>query len=155
MSMDKFEMPEEMRQVLEKGVTQAREGFDKAMSAASEAMSTIETKAGAAQSEALELHKKGLAFTENAIASAFDLAKNLISAKSVEEAIKLQTTYVSNQVSTLSGHLSEAGAELQKKAQSMTEELSSEAAKAQAKAKEAVEQGLAALKDANPFGKQA
>ncbi|MCA0404943.1 MAG: phasin family protein [Proteobacteria bacterium] len=152
MSIDKFELPDEVRQALEKGVTQAREGFDKAMTAATEAMSTIESKAGAAQSEALELRKKGLAFTENAIASAFDLAKNLISAKSVEEAIKLQTSYVTNQVSTLSGHLSEAGAEFQKKAQSLQEELTAEANKAQAKAKEAVEQGLSALKDANPFG---
>ncbi len=155
MSIEKFELPEEVRQVLEKGVVQAREGFDKAMTAASEAMSSFEAKAGAAQNGVIELHKKGLAFTENAIASAFDLAKSLISAKSVEEAIKLQTSYVTNQVSTLSGHLSEAGSEFQKQAQSLSEELSAEAAKVQSKAQEAVEQGLSVLKEANPFSKQA
>lgn len=153
MSADKIELPEEVRQMLEKGVVQAREGFDKAMSAAGEAIGTIESKAGAAQSEALELRKKSLAFTENAIVSAFELAKNLISAKSVEEAFKLQSAYVSQQVSSISGHMSEAGAEFQKKAQAINEELSAEAAKIQAKAKEAMEQGVAALKDASPFNK--
>lgn len=155
MSTDKFELPEEVRTALEKGVTQAREGFDKAMTAATEAMSTIEAKAGAAQSEALEMRKKTLAFTGNAIASAFDLARNLISAKSAEEAIKLQTGYMTQQFSTLQSQMGEAGAEFQKKALAMQEELAAEAAKAQAKAKEAVEQGMAALKNASPFGKSA
>jgi phasin len=151
MSVDKIELPDEVRQMLEKGVVQAREGFDKAMNAAGEAIGTIEAKAGVAQGEVLELRKKSLAFTENAITSAFDLAKNLISAKSVEEALKLQTAYVSQQFSTISGQMSEAGAEFQKKAQAASEELAAETAKIQAKAKEAMEQGVAALKDASPF----
>jgi phasin len=153
MSVDKIELPDEVRQMLEKGVVQAREGFDKAMSAAGEAIGTMEAKAGAAQSEALELRKKSLAFTENAITSAFDLARNLISAKSVEEAFKLQSAYVSQQVSSISGHMSEAGADFQKKAQAISEEIAAETTKLQAKAKEVVEQGVAALKDATPFNK--
>lgn len=153
MSIEKFELPEEVRSALEKGVTQAREGFDKAMNAATEVMTTLESKAGEAQSDALEMRKKTLAYTGNAIASAFELARDLISAKSAEEAIKLQTGYMTQQFSTLQSHMGEAGAEFQKKALAMQEELASEAAKAQAKAKEAVEQGMAALKNANPFGK--
>ncbi|MCZ8258691.1 MAG: phasin family protein [Beijerinckiaceae bacterium] len=140
-----FPVPEEIRSMIDQGVSQAREGFGKALGAASEAAAAIETKSDAAAAQAAELRRKGLALTESSMNAAFDLAQKMVSAKSLEEILRLQTEFMSGQFETFRNHMQQAGAEMQKQGQAMAAEMMGEATRAQAKAKAAVEEGVAAV----------
>jgi phasin len=143
-----FQVPEEMRAMLEQGVTQARQGFDKVMSAAGEAVESIEGKSDKAKQEALELRRKSLAFTESSVAAAFDHAQKLVGAKSLEEVMKLQSEYMTRQFETVRGHVQEAGQEIQRRTKAVTEEMVSEGSKLQAKSRDVFEKGVEAAKNA-------
>ena len=150
-----FQVPEEMREMLDRGVTQAREGFDKVMKAADAAVSTLDQKAGSAKDQALDLHKKTISYTEQNVAAAFDLAANLVKASNIEEVMKLQTEYMTKQFATLRGQIQEAGQAVQEQAKAAASEFTAEAQKMQtqaqhmqAQAKDAMEKGVAAIKDA-------
>ena len=146
-----FQVPDDMRNLLEQGVTQAREGFDKVMSAAGEAVTALEQKSGSAQEQALEMRRKSLSFTETSMAAAFDLAQKLVSAKNIEEVMKHQAEYMQKQFASVQGHVQETGQEIQRRAKAAAEELAAESTKMQEKAKDAIEKGVAAVKSAtNP-----
>ncbi len=144
-----FQVPDDMRHLLEQGVTQAREGFEKVMSAAEEAVAALESKSGSAQAQAAEVRKKSLSFTESSMAAAFDLAQKLVSAKSLEEVMKLQAEYMTKQFASVRGHVQDAGEEIQRKTKAAAEEMAAEAAKMQAMAKDALEKGVAAVANAS------
>jgi phasin len=144
-----FKVPDEMRTMLEQGVTQAREGFDKVMSAAGEAVTSLEAKTGTAQGQLTDLRKKTLAMTESSITAAFDLAQKLVSAKSLEDVMKLQSEYMAKQFETVRGHVQEAGQEIQRRTKAAAEEMMAESGKLQSKAKQAMEEGVEAVKKAS------
>ncbi|MCZ8186859.1 MAG: phasin family protein [Beijerinckiaceae bacterium] len=143
-----FQVPEEIRSMIDQGVSQAREGFGKVLGAASEAAASIETKSDAAAAQAAELRRKGLALTETSVNAAFDLAQKMVSAKSIEEIVRLQTEFMSGQFETFRSHMQQAGAEMQKQGQAMATEMMGEATKVQAKAKAAMAEGVAAVSKA-------
>jgi len=150
-----FQVPDDMRNLLDQGVTQARAGFEKVMNAASEAVSSIEQKSGDAQEKAAEARRKGVNFVESSMAAAFDFAQNLVSAKSIEDVLKLQTDYIQKQFASVQEHVQEAGAELQRHAKAAAEDIAAETAKLQEKAKEALAEGAAAARKAADTAKQA
>lgn len=143
-----LDVPPEMRDMLEKGVSQAREGFGKLMQAADDATRQMERKADAAQDKAMAFHRQTMNFTESNVSAAFDLAANLVKAKSVEEVMKLQTEYMTRQFAALRGQIQQAGLQIQTEAQSAAAEMASETQKMQSRAKEAVEKGVAMARDA-------
>lgn len=143
-----FAVPEEMRAMLDKGVTQAREGFGKLMEAASEAAADVEAKADKTQAQLLDAQKKAMAFTEANVSAAFELAAKMVKAKTLEEMTSLQTQYMAAQFETLKGHAGDAAKLIQDHAKTATAELAAEAEKFQAKAREAVEKGMEAAKNA-------
>ena len=143
-----FQVPDDMRVMLEKGVTQAREGFSQVMGAASEAASTLESRADAAQARAAQMRREALAFTEASVHAAFELAQKLVSAKSIDEVMKHQSEYMAKQFASLQGHMQEAGKALQTQAKAAADEIAAEATKMQSMAKEAIEKGVSAVADA-------
>ncbi|OYU48811.1 MAG: phasin [Rhizobiales bacterium PAR1] len=144
----KFQVPDDMRNLLEQGVTQAREGFGKVMSAAGEAVSALEQKSDTAQEKAAELRRKSISFTESSMAAAFDLAQKLVSAKSLDEVMKHQSEYMAKQFASVRDHVQEAGADIQQQAKAAAENFAAEAAKMQAKAKDALAEGAATARKA-------
>lgn len=143
-----FEVPAEMREMLEKGVSQARAGFGKVMAAAEEATATMDKKADDARSQALDLHRKTMSFTEQNVSAAFDFAASLVQAKSLDEVMKLQTEYMTKQFAALRGQIQDAGQTIQSSAQAAAADMTAEAKKMQGKAKAAVDEGVAMAKDA-------
>lgn len=143
-----LEVPAEMREMLEKGVSQARAGFGKVMAAADEAAATLDKKTGSAQSQAMDFHRKTMTFTEQNVSAAFDLAANLVKAKSLDEVMKLQTEYMTKQFAALRGQIQDAGQAIQSQAQAATAEMAQEAKAMQSKAKAAVDESVAMAKDA-------
>lgn len=143
-----FNVPEEVREVLDQGVQQARTGFEKMMQAADEAARGLDDKAGSAQKQALDLRRKTMAFTEQNVAAAFDLAAKLVKAKSVDEVMKLQNEYMTQTFSAMRGQIQEAGQTIQAQTRSAAAEFVNETRKAQDKARETVEKTVAAAKEA-------
>lgn len=96
----KFEVPELMRELAEKSVTQAKETYENVKTAAEEATDMME--------DTYETVRKGfvnynLKLIDNAQANAdrtFAFAKELVGAKSFSDAIELQTKFVREQFET-------------------------------------------------------
>jgi phasin len=143
-----FSVPEEVREVLDQGVQQARTGFEKMMQAADEAARGLDEKAGSAQKQALDMRRKTMAFTEQNVAAAFDLAAKLVKAKSVDEVMKLQTDYMTRTFASMRGQIQDAGQAIQAQTRAAAAEFVTETRKAQDQARDAVEKTVAAAKDA-------
>jgi len=143
-----FELPEEMRAMLDKGVVQAREGFEKVMEVASEAVGTLDQKADSAQAQATELRRKAIAFTQSNVAAAFDLTAKMVKATHIEEVMKLQSEYMATQLATLQGHMQEVGSAVETHARAAADEVLAQSHALQAKAKDALAQGMASMEEA-------
>lgn len=143
-----FSVPEDVRDAMDKSVQQARTGFEKMMQAADEAARGLDEKAGAAQKQILDMRRKTMAFTEQNVAAAFDLAAKLVKASSIDEVMKLQTEYMTQTFASMRGQIQDAGQAIQAQTRAAAAELVTETRKAQDKAREAVEKTVAAAKDA-------
>jgi phasin len=141
-----FQMPEEMREVMDKSVQQARQGFEKMMQAADQAARGIDDKTNSAQQQALDIRRKTMAFTEQNVAAAFDLAAKLVRAKSIDEVMRLQTEYMTQSFAAMRGQIQEAGQALQAQTRAAAQDIVTETRKMQEKTRDAVEEGMAAAK---------
>lgn len=143
-----FNVPDEVREAMDSSVKQARTGFEKMMQAADEAARGLDEKAGNAQRQAMDLRRKAMAFTEQNVNAAFELAARLVKAKSVDEVLRIQTEYMTQSFATLRGQIQDAGQTLQAQTRAAAADIVSETRKAQDKARDAVEKTVAAAKDA-------
>jgi len=103
MATDKsgFEVPEQMREMAEKSVDQARQAFDEFISVTQKAVSNAEEGATAVQSGASDIQRKSLSYAEENIEAAFGFAQSLVKAKDMEEMIALQQDFMKKQMETL------------------------------------------------------
>src|SRR5207244_12674892 len=106
---DRFEVPPEMRALAEKSVEQARHAFDGFISAAHQAMSAFEGHAETARKGARDVTEKAMSFAEHNIASAFELAQDLVRAKDMQEVLRLQGDYIRRQMQALTEQAKELG----------------------------------------------
>ena len=93
-----FEVPAQVREMAEKGVEQARKAYGEFLTAANEAASKVEGSAQTMRNGAEDLNKKAVSATEESVNASFELATNLVKAKSLQEAMELQTKYVQSQM---------------------------------------------------------
>ena len=102
-------IPPEMRALAENSVEQARKAFDGFVSAAERATAGLEQSAKAARAGAQDVGQKAMTFAEQNVASSFDLAQKLVSAKDMNEVVQLHTEYVRRQMEVLSEQARELG----------------------------------------------
>jgi phasin len=108
-SLESFEVPTEVRAFAEKSVEQARKAFDGFVSAASQAASSLDGRAQAAQAGAKDVTQRAVGFAEQNMASSFDFAQKLVRAQDVSEVMRLHAEYVRKQIDTLSEQAKELG----------------------------------------------
>src|SRR5262249_19578335 len=96
-----FEIPVQMRAFAEQSFDQARDAFDKFMSAAHTTMSTIEGQSKAAQAGAKDMNEKVMAFAAQNVATAFDYAQKLVHAPDPQTLMQLHNDYVRSQIQVL------------------------------------------------------
>ena len=116
-TMKPFEVPADMRKFAEQSVDQARQAFDRFITAAHQAVSEFEGRAQAARSGAMDVGGRAMSFAERNMAASFEFAQKLVQAKDVEEVIRLQTEYVKAQIQALNEQtkeLAEAAAKVAK-----------------------------------------
>jgi phasin len=88
-----FQFPNAFRNMAEKSVTQAREGYAKMKTAAEDATDLIESTVEAARDGAFALSVKALDAAKMNSDASFALARELVGAKTFSEVMELQTAY--------------------------------------------------------------
>lgn len=121
MQPTRFEIPEQMREVADKSVGQARKAFEQFLDATQKAMANAEASAKTVSEGAADMSRQSLAYVEENIAASFDLAQRMVQARTAEEIAALQQEYVRRQMKTLT----EQGQQLGQ----MASRMSSDAAK--------------------------
>jgi len=107
--MKPFQVPNEMRKIIEQSVEQARQAFDSFMSATNKAVTDIEDRANVASSGVRDVSSRAVAMAQRNIASSFEFAQKLVQAKDVEEVLNLQKDYIQSQSQALGEQAKELG----------------------------------------------
>lgn len=95
-------LPPEMRVFAEQSVQQTRRAFEELMTATQRAVSTFEEHASTAQTNAREIQRKMIGYSERNVAASLDFAQKLLSAKDAEAVLALHAEYVKGQMQALS-----------------------------------------------------
>jgi phasin len=94
-------LPPEMRKFAEQSVQQAKKAFDDLMTATQKAVSTFEGHASAAQTNAIELQRKVVGYSERNVGASLEFAQKLLQAKAPDDVMKLHADYVKAQMQAL------------------------------------------------------
>jgi phasin len=106
---DRFEIPPEMRAMAEKGVEQAKQAFDGFIAAAHNAVNAFEGQAETARKGAKDVTEKAITFAGQNVASSFELARQLVQAKDVQEVLRLQADFIRTQMQVLAEQAKDLG----------------------------------------------
>lgn len=99
--MPKMEIPAAFREFAEKGVSQAKENYEKMKSAAEEATSVLEDTYATATRGATDYGLKVIELTRENTNATFDFAVGLLAAKTLSEVIELSTAHARKQFEAL------------------------------------------------------
>lgn len=117
---DRFEIPQNMKDMAEASFDSARKAFENFMSAAQKTATQFEDQGAVAQASAKELTTKAVTFAEANIKSSLDYAERLLKAKDLPEVLKLHNEHVQNQMRTLAEQASEMGQTVTRAAMDVT-----------------------------------
>jgi phasin len=98
MQPTRFEIPEQMRDMAEKSVGEARQAFERFLDAAQKAATQAEGSSRSLGEGAADLSRQSLLFLEDNIAASFDLAQRLVQARTLEEMAALQQEFLQRQM---------------------------------------------------------
>jgi phasin len=114
MQPTRFEIPEQMREVADKSVGQARKAVEQFLDATQKAVATAEGSVKSVGAGAADLSRQSLAFVEENIAASFDLAQRLVQARTVEEMAALQQEFIQKQMAVIAEQGKQLGAMAQR-----------------------------------------
>ena len=101
MQPTRFEIPEQMREVADKSVKQARSAFEQFLDATQKAVAQAEGSTKFMGEGAADLSRQSLAYLEENIAASFDLAQRLVQARTMEEMAALQQEFLRRQMAAV------------------------------------------------------
>ncbi|GLK67198.1 phasin [Hansschlegelia plantiphila] len=105
-----------VRELAEKSVQQAKEGYARFKTVAEEASDTIEDAVATTSKGYKELSRKSVEVARSNANAHFDFLHALVGAKTLSQAIELQTSYARQQFDVVSGQIKELSALAQKTA---------------------------------------
>ncbi|HVI29999.1 phasin [Hansschlegelia sp.] len=108
--------PAAVRELADKTVQQAKEGYARLKSATEEASDAFEDAYATASKGYKDLSRKSVEATRSNVNAHFDFLQALLGAKSVSQAVELQTSYARQQFDVVTGQLKELSALAQKAA---------------------------------------
>ena len=114
MSNSPFEVPNELRDFAERSVEQARKAFEGFLAVAQRTAGVAGEALNSSEGGAKSVSAHVLAYTEQNVNAAFELAHKLVKAKDPQEAFALQSEYMKTQLAALQTQAKELGALLQK-----------------------------------------
>jgi phasin len=128
--MPKVEVPAAFREMAEKSVAQARDGYEKMKAAAEEATDMLEDSYATASKGATEYTLRALEAARDNANAAFDFASELLAVKSLSDVVELTGTHARKQFEALSTQAKELSALAQKVATESSEPFQSGLSKA-------------------------
>jgi phasin len=124
-----FEVPEQMRALAEKGVSQARDNYAKFKDVAERNNSTIEAVFASASKGASEYSAKLMEMMKANTTATLDFAQELIGVKTPSEALELWTAHTRKQFETFTAYSKELAELSQKVAAETVEPIKTSASK--------------------------
>lgn len=121
--MPKMEVPAAFREFAEKGVSQAKDNWEKMKAATEEATDVMETSYSTATKGAADYGQALIDVTRTNVNSAFDFFSEIVTAKSLSEMVELSTTHARKQFETATAQAKELTALAQKVANETAEPL--------------------------------
>jgi phasin len=128
--MPKMEIPAAFREFAEKGVSQAKENYEKMKTAAEEATGLMEGTYATASKGATEYGYKVIEAARTNTNAAFDFASELMNAKSFSDFVELSTAHARKQFEVLTAQSKELAALAQKVATETAEPVKESVTKA-------------------------
>ena len=110
------EVPAPVREIAEKSVQQAKDGYARWKAAAEETSDALEDAYATSTKGYKELSRKSVELARSNVNAQFDFLQALIGAKSVSQALELQTSFARQQFEVLSGQAKELSSLAQKTA---------------------------------------
>ena len=104
-----FQVPEEMRTMAERSVTQTRQALDSFLGAARRTAETMEQTTEKVQAGAKDMAQRTLSAAEQNIRTSLDYAERLVRAKDLQEAAQIQSEFVRSQVEAMQAQMKEFG----------------------------------------------
>lgn len=123
------EAPAPVRELAEKSVAQAKEGYARWKSASEETSDAFEDAVATATKGYKELGRKSVDVARSNLNAHFDFLQALIGAKSLTQAIELQSSYTKQQFDVVGGQVKELSGLAQKAATESVKPLQDLAAK--------------------------
>lgn len=117
----KFEVSSAFREFAEKGAAQAKDNWDKLRTVSEEATSLIEESYACASKGCADYGRKLIEIARANTNAAFDFASDLLTVKSLSQAVELSTTHGRKQFDALAEQTKELGALAQKVASETVE----------------------------------
>jgi phasin len=110
------DVPAPVRELAEKSVQQAKEGYSRWKSAAEETSDAFEDAYATATKGYKEFGRKSVEATRSNVNAHFDFLQALLGAKSVSQAVELQASYARQQFDVMGGQVKELSTLAQKAA---------------------------------------
>ena len=95
-----FEIPANVREVIGKGVEQAKETYVRLSDATRQAQDIVTKSASAMTLSAKELQEKAIQYTGANVGAGFEAATRLANAKDIKEAFEIQSEFARRQMET-------------------------------------------------------
>jgi phasin len=96
-----FDIPDQMREVADRSVEQAKKAIGQYLDATHEAVAKAEGSAKSVRDGAAEVSRQALAYVEENVAASFDFAHRIVQARTVEEIAALQKEFMAKQMASL------------------------------------------------------
>src|SRR5215208_5474998 len=108
-----FQVPEEMRTMAERSVTQTRQALESFLQAARRTSETMEQTSGKVQASSKDMAQKTLSAVEQNLRASLDYAERLVRAKSVQEITQIQSDFARTQTEVMQAQMREYGSVMQ------------------------------------------
>lgn len=104
-----YEVPAEMREMAEKSIEQAHRAVGGFLGAAQRTAESFEGAGSTVQSNVTDMTRKSFAYAEQNIGAAFELARRLVRAKDMQEAMQIQAEFARQQFAAMQNQMKEFG----------------------------------------------
>src|SRR4051794_4128969 len=108
-----FQVPEEMRTMAERSVTQTRQALESFLQAARRTAETMEQTTDKVQASSKDMAQKTLSAVEQNLRTSLDYAERLVRAKDLQEAAQIQSEFVRTQSEAMQAQMKEFGSAAQ------------------------------------------
>ena len=124
-----FQVPEEMRTMAERSVTQTRQALESFLGAARRTAETVEQTTDKVQAGAKDMAQRTLSAAEQNIRTSLDYAERLVRAKDLQEAARIQSEFVRTQAESMQAQMKEFGSAAQSAMSQATDQAASPSTK--------------------------